>query len=174
MAAFFDSRNDYSTWLRLEVLEPDLKTHADDLQESKAYVSVQARREAWRERLPSDPAAVLSWLLQQSDTTVAELLAFCTSLSLDDIQAQVGAIRTDELAKGVFRLDMSDWWSPTASSYFGRIKKDQILEIVRGVVPPEKAAWIEKMKKTEMATAAEQALNGSRWLPPYFKRADAA
>lgn len=47
MAAFFDTRSDYSTWLRLEVLEPDLKTHADDLEESKAYASVQARREAW-------------------------------------------------------------------------------------------------------------------------------
>jgi ParB family transcriptional regulator, chromosome partitioning protein len=172
MAAFFDSRNDYATSLRVEILEPDLRTHADDLEGSKAYAIVQARREAWRNRLPENPAEVFSWILQQSDATVAELLAFCTSLSLDDIQAQIGGTRTEELAEAV-RLDMSDWWAPTASGYLGKIKKDQILAIVKGVVSPEKAARLEKMKKSEMAKAAEEALIGSRWVPPYYKQAGA-
>jgi ParB family chromosome partitioning protein len=172
VAAFFESRGEYATSLRVEIEEPNLKVHADDLEDSKAYAIIQARREVWRHRLPEDPAEVFSWLLQQSDATVAELLAFCTSLSLDDIQAQVGVTRTEELAEAV-RLDMSNWWAPTASGYLGKIKKDQILAIVKNVVSPEKAARLEKMKKSEMAKAAEEALSGSRWLPNYYKEAAA-
>lgn len=150
-----------------------LDNYADDLQGTPAYVKLQARTEDWEKRLPSDPKALLPWLLQQSDATIGELLAFCTALSLDAVKGQAGSTDADELA-GAAHLNMADWWSPTAQGYLGKIKKDDILAIVSQHVCREKAAVIERLKKPAMAKEAEKLLVGSRWVPDYFKEVQAA
>jgi ParB family chromosome partitioning protein len=173
LAAFFDVHSETATALRVEIGEAKLNAFADDLAGSNASRTLQAHREEWRKRIPEDSSEVLPWLLEQSDSTIAELLAFCTSMSLDGIQSQEGVSRVDELARAV-SLDMSDWWAPTADSYLGKIKKGQILEIVKAVVSQEEAARLEKMKKPEMAKAAERLLKGTRWLPAFYKQDAAA
>lgn len=163
----------YKASLRIQVEGPRLENYADDLKDTKAYLALQSRRESWVSKLPSDPNLLLPWLLEQPDATVHELLALCTSISLDAIQSSESVNAADPIARAT-GLDMSDWWVPTASGYLGKIKKEQILEIVKTVVSPTEAARVEKMKKADMAKAAEAILANKRWLPAFYKTVEAA
>jgi ParB family chromosome partitioning protein len=159
--------------LRIHVEGPQLENYADDLKGTKAYLALQSRRESWLSRIPGDPNLLMPWLLDQPDTTVQELLALCTAISLDAVQSSVGRSAADSIAEAT-GLDMSDWWSPTASGYLGKIKKEQILDIVKTAVSPTAAAGLEKMKKAEMAKAAETILADKRWVPSFYRGAEAA
>lgn len=53
------------------------------------------------------------------------------------------------------------------------MKREQIVEIVRTTVSPAEAARLPKMKKVDMAKAAESMLVGKRWLPAFYKTHEA-
>jgi ParB family chromosome partitioning protein len=163
----------YKASLRIQVEAPQLENYADDLNGTKAYLALKSRRESWISKLPTDSNLLLPWLLEQPDSTVQELLALCTSISLDAVQSSDDVNSADPIARAT-ALDMSDWWAPTASGYLGKIKKEQILEIVKSTVSPTEAARLEKMKKTDMAKAAEAILADKRWLPAFYKTDHAA
>jgi len=173
LAAFFEQSSLPAASLRIQVEEPSLDPHAEDLKTSKAYLAVQNRRAQWRERIPKVSADVLPWLLEQSEPTVLELLGFCTSLSIDALTAREGGNQADALARAC-ALDMNQWWTATAEGYLNKIRKDDILEIVRFAVSPDKATALKDMKKKDLALAAEEALQGSPWLPEYLARDRAA
>jgi hypothetical protein len=52
------------------------------------------------------------------------------------------------------------YWQPTAASYFNRVSKERIVEVVREGVSAQAADNIARMKKQAMAEAAEAALAG--------------
>ena len=60
---------------------------------------------------------------------------------------------------------MTAYWQPTATSYFGRVSKERIVEAVRDGVSEQAAQNIVRLKKPAMAEAAEAALAGKGWLP---------
>ncbi|MNL07387.1 hypothetical protein D3C87_1280600 [compost metagenome] len=64
---------------------------------------------------------------------------------------------------------MSQYWTPTVSSYLGRVTKAHILEAVVDGVGYGAAERIKDKKKKEMAEKAEQLLAGSGWLPPLLR-----
>jgi len=169
LAAFFRKISLPEASLRIHVEEPSLAPHAEDLETSKAYLALQGRRAQWRERIPQVAADVLPWLLEQSEVTVLELLGFCTSLSVDALTAQEGDNEADALARAC-ALNMNQWWTATAAGYLNKLRKDDILEIVKVAVSPDKATALKDMKKKDMALAAEEALQGSSWLPEYLTR----
>jgi hypothetical protein len=67
------------------------------------------------------------------------------------------------------RLDLAQWWTPTAKGYFGRVPKAQIAEAVTEGVDAQAAAAIGSLKKTEMAERAEALLAGTGWLPALLR-----
>ena len=70
------------------------------------------------------------------------------------------------------RLDMSEQgFVATAANYFGRIKKQQILETVTEAKDEETAALLADLKKKDMAAEAERLLAGTGWLPEALRTA---
>jgi ParB family transcriptional regulator, chromosome partitioning protein len=74
-------------------------------------------------------------MLDQDQTVVIELLAFCIGQTVyavrlpHDVRTAPRFVAADQLAKAV-NLDMADWWTPTGETYLGRVKKEQILEAI--------------------------------------------
>ena len=80
-----------------------------------------------------------------------------------------GAI--DELARAA-GLDMREWWTPTARSYFGSVPRTRVLEVVTEAVSAEAAAPLAKLKKSALVQAAEEKVAGTGWLPAMLRNAD--
>jgi ParB family chromosome partitioning protein len=79
------------------------------------------------------------------------------------------AQQTAERLATALALDMTAHWTPTVSTYLGRVTKAHILDAVREAVSDEAADRIASMKKQPMAEAAEQLLAGTGWLPPILR-----
>lgn len=63
-------------------------------------------------------------------------------------------------------LDMAAvGWRPTAEAYLGRVTKGRIAAAVREARGARAAERIANLKKAEMATAAEELLAGTGWVP---------
>jgi ParB family transcriptional regulator, chromosome partitioning protein len=77
-------------------------------------------------------------------------------------------VAADRLADAV-NLDMADWWTATGGSYLGRVKKDQIIEATGEGTGETNLEELRKLKKGELAAAAEARLSGTRWLPKILK-----
>jgi ParB family chromosome partitioning protein len=60
-------------------------------------------------------------------------------------------------------------WKPTVASYLGRVPKALIQEAVAEAVSSEAAARIAGLKKVDMASAAEDMLKDSGWLPKQLR-----
>lgn len=143
--------------------------------DSRAALLLDEAGEAWRERLPQDPAQLLGWCLAQDPgATLLDLLAYCVSRTVDAVRRKGDRAddpRTraaDDLAAAL-DLDMSAWFTPTAENYFSRIGKAAIVETLleaKGGVAP---AW-ERAKKAELAAIAEREIAGTGWLPSPLRR----
>jgi ParB family transcriptional regulator, chromosome partitioning protein len=62
-------------------------------------------------------------------------------------------------------LDMSNWWQASASNYFGRVKKDQIIRAIQEATGAPVDERLKALKKKDLAAEAEKASAGTRWLP---------
>lgn len=150
----------------------DISLHVQSLKQaegSKAADAIEAAREHWRERLPSDSADLWNWCLTQLSGSLLELLAFCAAQSVDAVivpkRSDAGRLaHADALAKAL-AFDMATWFRPTAENYFARISKPQMLEALaeaKGVPPAP--AW-SAMKKGELAQLAAREIAATGWLP---------
>ncbi len=99
------------------------------------------------------------------------LLAFCVAQSVDGVSDSETRGAVDELARAA-ALDMREWWSATASSYFGSVPRARVLEAVTDAVSAEAAASVAKLKKAALVEAAEQTVAGTGWLPAVLRTAD--
>jgi ParB family transcriptional regulator, chromosome partitioning protein len=63
------------------------------------------------------------------------LLAHCVSLTVNAVRAPRQSANESEASAAVLAcevgLDMAAYWQPTATSYFGRVSKERIVEAVR-------------------------------------------
>jgi ParB family chromosome partitioning protein len=151
---------------------PHLKAHAANIEDSRAWKALQARREEWQTRISStDEQTFFEWLLDQPQAVVLDLLAFCTACSLDTVQSQECATpEFNVLAKAVY-LDMRDWWSVGKETYLDHVTKSRILELVAGTVSEQAAQPLAAMKKDALIEAAQRSLSVAGWLPDVLKTA---
>jgi ParB family chromosome partitioning protein len=157
--------NSYSEDGRLQVSGKVTK-YSD---ESKGASELTQSYEQWAERLPGEPAALFTWCLEQEQSTLLELLAFCAACTVNAVTAKQGSdsrriAHADALASAL-NLDMAHWFTPTAENYFGRVGREQIVSAIceaKGTL--RKRSW-GKLKKSELAALAEREVAGTSWLP---------
>ncbi len=145
---------------------------ADDLEASPAWQSMEASIARWETRLPGADQDLFVWLQALSQADQLDLLAVCVAHTIDTQATREDSAvhgHANQLAAAV-DLDMSDWWQPTAGSYLVSVPKSRRMEAVREAVSDEAAASISTLKKDAMIGAAEQHLEGRRWLPAVLRR----
>lgn len=136
---------------------------------SSASKAIEAAEERWVELIPGDPAELFAWCLRQPEGRLMSLLAFCAARTVDAVQckaerAGASRIRHADLLADAVSLDMTGWFAPTASNYFGKVSKAQIIETLRDVKGDVAPSW-SGMKKAELAALAERETAGTGWLP---------
>lgn len=163
--------------LELVARSAGLSAYADSIVESPAGQHIAARHDEWAARLPSEPDQLWDFVNGLADDERLNLLAHCAALSVNAVQAPRGrasgeaARHADALAR-TLALDMSQYWTATAETYFGRVSKERIIEAVREGASNDAAQRIAGLKKQAMATAAEDALAGKGWLPSLLRLPD--
>ena len=128
----------------------------------------------WLNRIPAQAEELWQRLLDQDQTVVIELLAFCIGQTVHAVRLHHNArteprfVAADHLAIAL-SLDMADWWTPTGESYLGRVKKEQIPEAISEGTSEKNLEDLRKMKKPDLVAAAERRLAESRWLPQLLR-----
>lgn len=138
----------------------------DGVAESAAGKALDAAAKKWKKALPKSSDARFKWLLTQPQETLVELLAYCTAITIDGVRGDEKAQPLATIAKAV-NLDLTQYWTATANSYFNHVSKGRIIEVVTEAVSAKAAEPIASMKKADAAIAAENALReaGAKWLP---------
>jgi hypothetical protein len=84
--------------------------------------------------MPKNPEKLWHWLLGKDQKELLALLAVCAAACVDTIQKANRstddsiAARAGELAKAL-KLDMADYWQPTAAGYFSRLSGSKRLPL---------------------------------------------
>jgi ParB family chromosome partitioning protein len=143
---------------------------------SKAFAHIEQASEKWDRALSHDDDALWSWCLEQKQSVLLDLLAFCAATTVNAVRLKVDRqdaerfAHADRLA-GALNLDMKEWFTPDAPNYFSRVSKPQILAAISEAKgQPPAPAW-EKLKKAELAQEAERQLSGSGWMPELLRPA---
>lgn len=144
-----------------------LEQYAPDVAEAPAAVGMRQVREAWAERLPSDPDALFAELLAMPQQELLALLAVCVGFTVTAIASREDEAPAAALAQAV-GLDMHAWWTPTAAGYFDHVSKAKALEGVHTFAPSE-VNRLGKLKKAQIASEAERLGAGTGWLPAMFR-----
>ena len=154
-----------------------LRSGAAGLADSIAAASIDARHQAFADKLPEQPADLWQVLATMEEETRLALVAHCVGLSIDAVYKPYDRrydanIEADCIARAI-ALDLrAAGWTPTADGYFGRVTKAQILEAVREARGAEAADCLAGLKKADMAKAAEDLLAPTVWVPAVFRIAD--
>jgi len=154
-----------------------LDRSAEGIEEGKARQQLAATTKALRKRLPKDAENLWGWLIDQDQKTLLAILAVCAGHTIDAVEKKHGSFEAPpstqharELAAAL-KLDMAEYWQPTAAGYFGRVSKQQMLDAVAEAATRQAANNLGKLKKNELAKEAEQQLKGTGWLPAILRPA---
>jgi ParB family chromosome partitioning protein len=170
----FSFGSDYrrtSSTAQITLKNTHLSKEGEDVKQSPALAKFAESEAAWADRLPTKSDDLFAWLLEQEQSVVLELLAFCTAYSLTTVQSNETAQTATSQVIAAVNLDMADWWQPTRDSYFAQVSKQHIISIVSTEISPEIAKPMGDMKKIPLAEAAEQKMHDRRWLPPFLRAA---
>jgi ParB family transcriptional regulator, chromosome partitioning protein len=145
---------------------------AEGIDDSAACKLFAATTKAATKGMPKQPEKLWAWLIEKDQKTLLSILAVCVASTVDAVVKRHGAAdhaaHAAELAEAV-KLDMTQYWQPTAEGYFGRVSKGLILDAVREGVGSGAAAKIDGLKKDAMAKRAEALLTGKGWLPAILR-----
>ncbi|MGV7122361.1 ParB/RepB/Spo0J family partition protein [Sphingopyxis sp. 550A] len=173
-------RTSHETCLQLSVSPVHFTNEPDGLRECAPARSIEARHEAWRERLPKEDVDLWEALLAMDAAEQAGLFAHCASLGVNaqaEIVPKYGTGRVSQtsvvrriahshiLARAVDLDVVAAGWRPTADGYFRGVTKARLLADVAEARGPEFAGMIDHLKKPDMAREAEKLLEESGWLP---------
>jgi ParB family chromosome partitioning protein len=148
-------------------------TAAPEIKTSPALLALEAQGDTWADQLDDNPNNLLEQLVAMPQEQLVELLAICCAQTIDAVFGHDrGSSEAHALAR-VIGLDMHEWWTPTAESYFNHISKASILEAV-GQFAPDTVAKLSSLKKGELAAEAEKLAAGTGWLPPVMLTPEAA
>ena len=131
-------------------------------------------REKWSRMLPQDEDDLWAWCLEQKQSVLLDLLAFCAATTINAVRLKSDRPDAERLhhadrLAAALDLDMKAWFTPDAANYFSRVSKPQILDAIREAKgQPPAPAW-EKLKKAELAQEAERQIAGSGWLPELLR-----
>ncbi len=119
--------------------------------------------------MPANPEDLFDWLLGCSRDELLALLALVAATSVDAVQRKTDSAHFLRISHGdvlarALQLDMARWFTPTAENYFARVNRAQILAAI-DEAKGDHAPALDKLKKTELASRAEQMLAGTSWLP---------
>jgi ParB family chromosome partitioning protein len=159
-----------STCLEISARLDSLKSVIKNADDSKALTVLEAGHDRWQNRLPGDRDDLWAWCLEQPQDTLLDLMAICAAHTVDAVQTKSGgwdskSLRNaDDLAEAL-KLDMGQWFTPTAANFFGKVSRQTMLDaIAEAKGTPCAPAW-EKLKKPELAALAERQTAGTGWLP---------
>lgn len=158
----------------VSVTRPSLDEHGGEvIRTDRAYIAMQERRAAWEKRLVADGndnlEVVFARVAALPEADLANLLAFCTASSVNAITGNDNRSPFADLLAAETKLDMAQWWTPTAANYLGAVSKPKILEVLEAAGVVDESGTLAKMKKGELAASAEQALQGKGWVPPLMR-----
>lgn len=73
-------------------------------------------------------------------------------------------LRSRHLAAAL-KLDMAEYWQPTAAGYFRRVSEEQTLAAISEACGAGAKGGFASLKKSALAEAAARKLNSLRWRP---------
>ena len=160
--------------LALKLDSAPLYGSAEGIEDSVAAVKLHSRHEFWLRHLPNSAEGLWDWLSMQDTATRIDLLAYCAGCSVNAVKKRHERPDTERLNHAdrlaqTLGLDMTQWWQPTAQSYFRHVPKLRILEAVKEGVTSEAAENLANLKKDALAREAEERLNGTGWLPEILR-----
>ncbi|GAA3846382.1 ParB/RepB/Spo0J family partition protein [[Pseudomonas] carboxydohydrogena] len=155
--------------LDIRLTSAALAAHAEGIEDTAAARALADRHDRWAAQLPESPSDLWRFVVELDHDSRMALFAHCAALTVFAVRVPWDkkplALATADTLATVLAFDMSQYWTPTARSYFGRVAKDHIIAAVSEAVGPEAANRIAGMKKAPMADAAEQLVAGTGWLP---------
>jgi ParB family chromosome partitioning protein len=137
---------------------------ADDLKGSRAFQAVEDAKAKWRARLPEQRVEWFAWLVELPQAELLALLGLCAALTVNALPSVGAATDADAIDRAV-RLDMAEWWEPTAEGFLNHVSKAQIVQALKEAGPELARDGVEGMKKDGLVNAAAARLRGTRWLP---------
>lgn len=160
--------------LEIRQTSAHLGGHADGIEDTATAKLLADRHAGWASDMPQDVADLWGFVVGLDPVSIMALFAHCASLTVNALKLPWESNKrrahatADRLATTLV-LDMSQHWTPTVSTYLGRVTKAHILAAVREAVGDEAAERIAAMKKQKMAEAAERLLSGTGWLPTLLR-----
>ncbi len=159
--------------LEIRPTKAHLGDHAGGIEDTAAAKMLADRHAGWACDMPQNVADLWDFIAGLDHASVMALFAHCASLTVNALKLpwehKRRAYETADKLATALALDMSQYWTPTVSSYLGRVTKAHILEAVVVGVGYAAAERIKDKKKQEMAEDAEQLLAGSGWLPSLLR-----
>jgi ParB family chromosome partitioning protein len=154
-------------------IRTDAYTERVDLRsasESQAAKALAKQTHDVRQLLPAKIDALWEWLLEQPQNVLLSVLAAAVAHTVNAVQGPHDEPSTGRLAGAAalaqaLELDMSNWWQASASNYFGRVKKDQIIRGIQQATGAPVDERLKALKKKDLAAEAEKSVAGTRWLP---------
>lgn len=159
--------------LEIRPIKAHLGDHAAGIEDTAAAKMLADRHAGWACDMPQNVADLWDFIAGLDHASVMALFAHCASLTVNALKLpwehKRRAYETADKLATALALDMSQYWTPTVSSYLGRVTKAHIFEAVVDGAGYGAAERIKDKKKQEMAENAEQLLAGSGWLPPLLR-----
>jgi ParB family chromosome partitioning protein len=152
-------------WITTRSLRPSIKEH----DACPAVMALNDERDRIGDMLPGDQADLWDWCLKAERDTLLDVLAVATAHGVDAVctknDANAGGREQGQALAQALKLDMAQWYRPTAAGYFSRISKAAILsDLQQARQAPPAPSWA-KMKKGELAVLAERETETTGWLP---------
>ena len=129
LGVFYDERG--ASKLQITPRVAYLDRHAEGMDGTEAAKQLAATTKAMRKRLPKQASKLWAWLQNQQQKTLLALLAVCAGHTVDAV-AKNGGDSGEHAAQlaAALKLDMADYWQPTAAGYFSRVSKEQTLAAI--------------------------------------------
>ncbi|MGG5889988.1 ParB/RepB/Spo0J family partition protein [Falsiroseomonas sp. HC035] len=156
--------------LEIEPKSALFSAQAPGLADTASARAIEARHARWQAQMPAEPGELWPVLAGFDADSREALFAHCVGLTINAVHEAYNRrpkaiAHADRIAEAV-SLDMAAvGWRPTAEAYLGRVTKGRILAAVREARGARAAERIAGLKKAEMATAAEEMLAGTAWVP---------
>jgi ParB family transcriptional regulator, chromosome partitioning protein len=161
--------------IRIDARDQIIDADDPDMKGSEAAAQTSAAVKDLRKSLPKDEGKFWDWLLKQDQKNLLDILAVCVAATVDAVDRKRGSFdgeysedHVDQLSDAL-KLNMTEYWQPTATNYFDRVSSAQIIAAVTEACGKAEAQTLAGMKKGEMAKAAEKKLKGKGWLPAILR-----
>lgn len=141
---------------------------------NRALEQWESITENYGHKITGNPADLWDWCLDQSREELLNLLAFAAAHTVNAVELKFSGDRKKAFAHAdqigqALNVDMREYFTPTAESYFSHLNRQSIEAAVAEVRGTDFASGISAMKKAEAAAYAEKAVKDSGWLPAHIR-----